>query len=490
MEKLATCGKQIFNLSMYKNMNFNGTMMKQLVLLIGMLCTLVACSSSDDIPVPEPESPATLGYESGVEYDLTLHLSADTACFKKNVDNHTRVPHLPVVYLMVENSRDYLELNVTKEKTSKDMDFNGSVRLTVEHGDKGDVYLKNGGKTLNVTQKNWFLSSTPNLTVTMEGPSTQTPKGRPAYQPYGDKIFCSHPYSLKYGKIYPKWGSPYEGYQINLHNGDASTYFVSNEVKKGTEEVRFDDLVFDLERLTISIVANFVMVDWEEKPIIGEVLKEVDSKAFANTLLGSKAEDWSVRPYLDKVPSQLTITSDINNMVIPTGEVVMSLKDRATVLGEVNVIRQDANVDSHNIWGGTITGIGRFYDEVTDEVFIFPMKNNVSSENESSVLYAFYCSKPDTYYLTGRWSQKRVEKHYYAQKTLRVPFSKLNVSTLTPGTRYELLTIVTISDFKRAMDKDLGFGSRTSAPYSPEFGEMMDIPYKVVLRKLDDQPSE
>ena len=485
MEKLVICGKQIFNLAMYRNMNFNGTMMKQLVLLIGMLCTLVACSSSDDIPAPEPESPSGFGYKSGVEYDLTFNLSADTACFNKNVDNHTRAPHLPVVYLMVENSQDYLELNVTKEQTSKDMDFNGSVRLTVVHGDKGDVYLKNASKTLNVTKKNWFLSSTPNLTVTMEGPSTETLSGKPVYRPYGDKIFCSHPYSLKYGKIYPKWGSPFEGYQINLHNGDASTYFVSNAVKKGTEEVRFDDLVFDLERLTISIVANFAMVDWEEKFLVGEVLKEVDSKAFADSLLGSKVEDWSVRTYIDNAPSQLTITRDINNMVVPTGEILISLKDQATLLGEVDVLREDANVDSHNIWGGTITGIGRFYDKVTDEVFIFPMQNN-----ESSVLYAFYCSKPETSYLTNKRPKKRIEKHYYAYKRLRVPFSKLNVSSLTPGTRYELLTIITISDFKRAMDKDLGFGSRTSAPYSPEFSEVMDIPYKVILRKLDDQPSE
>ena len=467
--------------------------MKQTIFYLFLLLTLGACSS-DNIPDFPPESKEV--NESDKEqvkmYDVAFPLAADSAFYLKNVSQRSRTPMLNEVYLFVDYDNpdaptQMLTLKVTDAVGKNTGELNGNVHLKLGNAGDGGVIVSDGSKSYQVTKKtHCMLTSSKSLEAQYTTKADPTPKNKEAYKPYGDHLFCSDGFTFDYGEKKPEWFSPaYYTFSIHFNvNSDEPTYYLATEKSMKTDNLVFEKLVFEMKRYTASVLVNFVMIDWEDHLLLSPTLEPVDRKIFESYLPGTTIEDWKIRPFIGNASTSFHLIENTHPVSLPTGSGIVSIADTPATFFETEVNRKDANPNTLNPLGSE-KGVGVMHSNDESEVFILPMK-----DNGSTLFLSFYCAKPET---SAKVNHVKKSFSYYPQKTLQVPFQGekgLGVTALEPNKRYELLVVIAVFDFKRAMDKDLGFPTKSRASFHPAFGDVIEIPHRLILREIQEDETK
>lgn len=463
--------------------------MKRTLFYLFLVLTLGACSS-DDIPDFAPESKeAKPDYNKQKMYDVTLLLDADSASYSKNIGHRSRTPMLNEVYLFVDYDNpgapsQMLTLKVTNGVGHDTGEFDGKIHLKLGNAEDGGVIVSDGAKSYRVTKKtHCMLSSSKSLEAMYSLQANPTPNNNEAYKPYGDHLFCSDGFTFDYGEKKPEWLKPaYYAFSIHFNvNSDEPTYFLATEKSMKTDNLVFEKLVFEMKRYTASVLVNFAMVDWEENFLGSQTLEPVDRKIFKNYLPGTTIENWSIRPFIGNASTSFSLVENTHPISLPVGTGTLSLVDNPITFSETEVNRKDANPNTLNPLGYE-KAVGVMHSNDESEVFILPMK-----DNSSTLFLSFYCNNPETSAEVNKVTQSF---SYFPTKTLMVPFQGekgIGVAALEPNKRYELLVVIAIFDFKRAMDKNIGFPTTSRASFHPAFGDVIEIPHRLILREIQDE---
>ena len=464
--------------------------MKHTIFYLFLVLTIGACSSDNipDLPSGGNEENRS-NYEQVKMYDVTFPLIADSAFFSKNISNKSRTPMLNEVYLFVdydnpEAPTQMLTLSISNGVGKSTGEFDGKVHLKLGNAEDGGVIVSDGSKSYRVNKKtHCMLSSSKSLNVTYTSQANPTPNNNEVYKPYGDKLFCSDGFTFDYGEKKPEWLKPaYYTFSIHFNvNSDELTYYLATEKSMKTDNLVFEKLVFEMKRYTTSVLVNFVMIDWEEHHLLDPTLEPVDRKIFESFLPGTTIEDWKIRPFIGNASTSFNLLENTHPVTLPVGSGVVSLVDNPITFFETEVNRKDANPNTLNPLGYE-KGVGVMHSNDESEVFILPMK-----DNGSTLFLSFYCDKPETSAEINKVTQSF---SYYPKKTLKVPFQGekgIGVAALEPNKRYELLVVIAIFDFKRAMDVNLGFPTKSSTSQHPSFGDVVEIPHRLILREIHDE---
>lgn len=452
------------------------TLIKQILLCTLLILMGTACSS-DDIP----DVPFTDNANNTTKYTMTIPLKSDSTLFNK-VDHNSRVPSLNKVYLYVdyENNRSFtpLEFPVTVSSSQNNGELNGSINMTIYRTSDGKIMISDGNRSVDVSGfVHCMLTSSNTLNVELDTGSP-TPGGKIVYNACGDKLFRTHGFHFYYGNEHVKWGTgifAYDHYSIKFH--DDGLIFAATRESMNTNKLDFDKLCFEFDRYTANVEANLYMVHWEKphKHALHEELVNLDESFFNRRLPGTTLGQWSVRMLLGNAPDKFNFFDHALPKPAPTGTSLVNLCNSVPVSVVDVEYRLAVGWDKIPDWLPSLVSIKGIGSEMTGRTqsFVLPMTNS-----NSKIYYLFHCSD-----LTDE-----LKSRFYEYRTLRIDFSELGINAFAPNGNYEIMVVIQFIDFQRAMDKYISRQSRNShIVQDPIFGEVVDIPYKVVVRKIEDK---
>lgn len=447
-----------------------------------MLIMFAACSSDD---IPEVTKSVEDTEISTKQYKVEFPLIGDTVALKKEQGYGSRSkPVLNDVYLIANYDQDVslrkrLKINVYTQTSNTTGELNGIIAFYINKTKSGNVAISNGSQSIVVSSnERCMISSVPDNSVSLSLRENQTPNGKSAYVQYGDNLFRSHRLFFSYEKSYSS-----ESFVIDVETDDKYTAKIDNSKDYLLFQKGFfnnEPLTLVLDRYTISLVANIALVDWENGIFGSTKLQEVTERDFKKFMKGTQLSDWSVRPFMSGAPSTFDLFQNIATP--PKGNSLISLFESPATFSATEIAKRDVHDSFLNLLGSVkVVGAVRTGDE--GEVFIFPMtktedKDKPEIEN-SAIYYSFHCSNTDPVVYGTQY-------HYHADMTFRVPFNDLGIEKLEPNTKYEILTVIAIWDFQRIMRTDLSLNDSRSRTLSDAvWGDCIDIPYKVIIRKIE-----
>lgn len=395
---------------------------------------------TEELPVSKTDSPFTscadysLSLDKGDKFDDML-----TRGWEGEVDENAQILStdypLDKIYMLScksgadwKNGYNVLELPVYVLDGKRVLDI-------CFRADGGKVWARHGTDSILVTDgtpNQTIFSSIPVLDTSMELCDVHTPGGVQTYEPYGDRLFRSQGYSF-------------------IASGDQIINL--SDYKPVTE------MSLILERLTNVIIPRFILSD---DLGVNKTEYSMDLTKFT-TLLGSP-EDWEVRTFVagnSSAPEPYSNGFPLGyNLFNGTNE--NGNRGVLSVSKEIQRLVSDFTHSSTSVGGKVTTYKGVGYHS-NSTPFIFPA--NTSNKADLCFSFRYVGNDPE------------VKARVKDSNTFRLHATE----DLTKGALRLVTVVIDIDDFVEAFLITGGNeNSRVSRSYDSAFGEVFDVPYKLI----------